>query len=314
MPSRHARAGGRQTTRSVRRRRLVSAVMCLLLLGPAARAQAQGDVPAPPMHPRSRWLLDAPLLVSGATLLLVSRPLSVTRQVVPPQGLNPNTIFWSFDRSVVGNASTRADRASDYFAGAALAYPMMLAFVSQPSGTRWSGTLRRALVYSETILIAEGMASVLKNLADRPRPFTYLPVDQRPTTPAFDVTADEAFRSMPSGHATLAFSAATFAMTDHLISRPNASWQERVAISSLGGVMAGMTGLLRVEGGQHFPSDVIVGGLIGTASGITVPLVHHYITADGHRAGLPSGRAWWQAIAGYVGGIGVGIVAAKLLY
>jgi hypothetical protein len=290
MPSRHARAGGRQTTRSVRRRRLVSAVMCLLLLGPAARAQAQGDVPAPPMHPRSRWLLDAPLLVSGATLLLVSRPLSVTRQVVPPQGLNPNTIFWSFDRSVVGNASTRADRASDYFAGAALAYPMMLAFVSQPSGTRWSGTLRRALVYS------------------------YLPVDQRPTTPAFDVTADEAFRSMPSGHATLAFSAATFAMTDHLISRPNASWQERVAISSLGGVMAGMTGLLRVEGGQHFPSDVIVGGLIGTASGITVPLVHHYITADGHRAGLPSGRAWWQAIAGYVGGIGVGIVAAKLLY
>jgi membrane-associated phospholipid phosphatase len=44
-----------------------------------------------------------------------------------------------------------------------------------------------------------------------------------------------------------------------------------------GGFLASATVSLRVDSGQHFPTDVMVDGLIGTATGVAVPLVHDYV-------------------------------------
>jgi len=63
-------------------------------------------------------------------------------------------------------------------------------------------------------------------------------------------------------------------MTTHLLQRPQASWVERAGVGFLGGVLAGTTSALRVEAGQHFPSDVLVGAGIGIVSGVAVPLLH----------------------------------------
>jgi membrane-associated phospholipid phosphatase len=43
-----------------------------------------------------------------------------------------------------------------------------------------------------------------------------------------------------------------------------------------GAVIAGggTTGLLRVLAGKHFPTDVIVGAVAGSAVGLTVPFLH----------------------------------------
>jgi membrane-associated phospholipid phosphatase len=287
-----------------------SAIVCLAVLFLPGRSNAQSEEPARSVHPELRWLVDAPIVGVGVTLLAIGNPLDVTRKVVPDQGLDPSDIHWSIDRNTVGERSTKADNDSDYFRDAAVAYPLVLAFVSQPSGERLSGTLRRSLVYVEAILVSEGVSAIIKNSTDRPRPFTYLPIDERPDNPAYDVTSDEAFRSMPSGHATISFCAASFAITDHLLSRPEADWKEHAGVGFIGGLLAGLTASLRVEGGQHFPSDTIVGALIGSAGGTGVPLLHHYIGAGGRRGKMPSGRAWWQALAGEAAGIGVGVVAA----
>jgi membrane-associated phospholipid phosphatase len=305
-------AYGRRIKSSALRAAATLMIVCSLLLALPGGTRAQGEAPSPPVHPKLRWLVDVPLLATGAALLAIGNPLDVTRKVVPPQGLSPSDIHWSLDRNAIGEHSTRADKESDYFRDAAVAYPMVLAFISQPSGMRASGTLRRSIVYVEAIMISEGISSVMKNSADRPRPYTYLPANERPNDPAYDVTSDEAFRSMPSGHSTISFCAAGFAIADHLISKPDASWREHAGVALLGGFLAGMTAGMRMEGGQHFPSDTIVGGLIGTASGITVPLVHHYLSADGRRAGLPSARAWGHAIAGGLVGVGIGVLASEL--
>jgi hypothetical protein len=307
-----AGAKGRRTGAVVRGARVVCVIASLAFLGLAQSIPAQEPASTQPVHPEFKRLLDASLLASGVALLVVGNPIDVTRKPVPPEGLDPGDIHWSLDRGIIGKRSTRADSESDYFRDAAVAYPMVLRLISQPPGTRLSGTLWRSMEYIEAILIAEGVSAVIKNSADRPRPYTYLPADQRPNNRAYDVRVDEAFRSMPSGHATISFCAAAFAMTDQLISRPNASWQERAGVSFLGGFLAGMTAGMRVEGGQHFPSDTMVGGLIGIASGVTVPMVHEYIGADGHRAGRPSARAWWQAVAGLGAGTGIGFLAAHL--
>ncbi len=307
----HVGVAGMRTGLSVLYVAAARAVVCLALFGVPYRAQAQSDAPAQSVHPELRWRIEAPLLAAGAALLVVGKNLSVSRKSVPPEGLDPSDVQWSFDRGVIGERSTRADTQSDYFRDAALAYPMTLAFASQPSRTRVSSTLRRSLMYGEALLVAEGLSKVIKGSADRPRPFTYLPANQRPNNPAYDVAADYAFQSMPSGHAISTFCAAGFAMTDHLISRPDASWRERVGGAFVGGFLAGTTAGLRIEAGQHFPSDTIAGGLIGTATGVAVPLVHYYIGPADRRTALPSGRAWRQAILGETVGIAVGILVAE---
>lgn len=287
------------------------ALVCLALIGFPRGAEAKTDSLAQSVRPELRWRVDAPLFATGAALYAVGSNLNITHKLVPPEGLDPSDVGWSVDRRVIGQRSTHADTQSDYYRDAALVYPILLAFVSEPSDTRVSGTLQRSVLYAEAVLIAEGLSTIIKGATDRPRPFNYLPVGQRPDTPPYDVTADDAFRSMPSGHAISTFCAAGFAITDHLISRPDANWKERAGSAFVGGFLAGTTSGLRVEGGQHFPSDIIVGGLLGTATGVAVPLVHHYVSRTGRRAPLPSWRAWKQAILGEAIGITAGILVAK---
>jgi len=244
----------------------------------------------------------------------VAQFVDVSVRSVPPEGLDPGDIHWSFDRGQIGKLDTRAIDASDYASAASMAYPMVVAFASQPPGERFSGMLRRSVVYLESYLLATGTCMIIKNSTDRPRPYTYVPADQRPDDPTYDVTVNEAFQSMPSSHASTSFCGAAFAMTDHLLSRPQAGWTERVGISFAGGLLAGMTSTLRVSAGKHFPSDVLVGGAIGFSSGVAVPLAHHYLTPGGRRAPLPSGRSWLEAISGMCAGVGAGILIAEASY
>ena len=71
--------------------------------------------------------------------------------------------------------------------------------------------------------------------------------------------------------------ATSLATTEHLLTRPEASTRERLVVGFTGGALGAATAALRVEAGQHFPSDVLVGSAIGIATGVTLPLAH----ADG---------------------------------
>jgi membrane-associated phospholipid phosphatase len=170
------------------------------------------------------------------------------------------------------------------------------------------------VLYGESVFLAQAVTQLVKHSADRPRPFTYLPASERPTSSAYNVKANDAFLSMPSGHAATGFAAASYAATDNLLTRPNAGWEEHVAVASIGGLLAGATGNLRIKADQHFPTDVLVGGLIGTASGITVPLLHRYVFPGGQAASGPSGHAWLDAAVGYLLGVGAGVGLSSLAY
>jgi len=269
---------------------------------------------APPVQPELRWTRDAALLGGGAGLVGLAGFIDVSVRPVPSQGLDPGDVRWSFDREQIGRFDTRALDASDVGSAAAMAYPMAVAFACQPPGARIGGTLRRSVVYLESFLVATGVSMIIKNSTDRPRPYTYVPADRRPGGSAYDVAASEAFESMPSSHASSSFCGAAFAMTDHLLSRPQAGWAERAGVGFAGGLLAGMTATLRVSAGKHFPSDVLAGGAIGFASGVTVPLAHHYLAPGGRRAPLPPRRAWLQSLGGLGAGIGAGILVANASY
>ena len=281
-----------------------AAVVLLLVAAPSA---AQGPHPEPDVRRDGIHVAAGAALVAGAELLRIDvRP-------VPAAGFDRAAIRWSLDRDQLGHMEPRAVAASDLASGVTIAYPMLLAFATQPAGERANGTMRRAVVYLESYLLATAATRWLKGSLDRPRPYTYLPTAGRPGEAAYDVRDDEAFESMPSGHASSSFCGAAFALTDHLLTRPQAPAIERIGVGFGGGLLAGMTSTLRVRAGKHFPSDVLAGAAIGTTSGIVVPLAHRYVAA-GRRAPLPSRRAWREAIGGMAAGIGAGMLVAAATY
>ena len=74
-----------------------------------------------------------------------------------------------------------------------------------------------------------------------------------------------------------------------------------------GAALATTTSILRVEAGQHFPTDVLAGAGIGIAGGATIPLVHRYVIS-GRRAPAPNRASWIAAAAGMAAGTGVALL------
>jgi membrane-associated phospholipid phosphatase len=101
-------------------------------------------------------------------------------------------------------------------------------------------------------LIATGMITpVISTLVGRERPtaeqgaYSFKPFDGR---------------SFPSGHATQAFAVASVIATSY-----DQLWVKVAAYGT-----AAVTAYIRVQRGQHFPTDVVAGALIGTAVGQSV--------------------------------------------
>jgi membrane-associated phospholipid phosphatase len=122
---------------------------------------------------------------------------------------------------------------------------------------RWSHNDRLAEASSlsaEALLTAGLWSSALKTVTARTRPAG----DTRGKFFNYHPRSGDTVGSFPSGHATCAFTVATvFAQVyrDH-------KWVSWIAYGT-----AGLIGASRVALGRHFPSDVIVGALLGNSVG-----------------------------------------------
>ena len=257
------------------------------------------------LYPDYRKGHEITLSSVGAGFLVASLLVPVDYRDVPPPGFDPIEIAWSMDRDIIGNKSLQADATSDWTLNAAVAFPLVLTFVTSQHGERWRNFGRRSLVYAETFLIRQGFTSLAKTMLGRARPYAYLSEEGRPDDSAYDVSRESTFQSMPSGHSSTAWTGAALGMTEHLLNRPEASWLERAGVGFVGGALAGMTSALRVEAGLHFPSDVLAGAGIGIATGVAVPLLHR-----GEQP-LPSSKAWAEMMAGALAGTLLGVLVAQ---
>jgi membrane-associated phospholipid phosphatase len=254
--------------------------------------------------PEVRWQREIVVSGLGAGLLVAGHFISVDRAFVSSAGLDPSGIVWSVDRDVIGRASRDDDRASTWTRNASLVLPLALAVIGS-SREGWRDLGARGLVYAETLAASQGLTVIGKNAISRARPYAYLAEGDRPDDPSFDVLADRTFASMPSGHSSSAWTGASMGMMEHLLSRPQATGVERAAVGFLAGGLAGTTSALRVEAGQHFPSDVIVGAGIGVLTGVSVPLLHR------GRRPLPSSGASLEMLAGALVGTLTGVLLAR---
>jgi len=151
---------------------------------------------------------------------------------------------WAVENTPIFGSGENARQASDTFwiatqlsmAGTALAVP--------DGDGPWQRKPERLVIEELSVLLIAGTTSAIKSLADRERP---------------DGSND---RSFPSGHASQSFAMARMAClnVDDLAGLGR-SW--RITLKTTFTTFAGLTAWSRVEGGKHYPSDVMVGAALG---------------------------------------------------
>lgn len=246
-------------------------VSLLFLLGPGTLLG--GDSPY-----TLRWSVDGPLagaaaVLGGTTLILRSSSVPLTAEEVAH--LSASEVN-AFDRGAIANHSRGAAKASDVLVATAVAAPFLL--LGDPNVRADAGTV--GAMYLETMALALAVPWVVKELAGRTRPYVY-----NPSAPLEEKTTLDARRSFFSQHATFAFSAAVFLGTVYDDYNPGSNWSPYIWAGSLG--IAGAVAWLRVESGDHFPTDAIIGAAVGAAIGWLVPALHRTADASRSSATLP---------------------------
>jgi membrane-associated phospholipid phosphatase len=127
-------------------------------------------------------------------------------------------------------------------------------------------------MYSESLTLALAFDDIVKIAVRRPRPIDYLPENANNTT-----NTDLAL-SFFSGHAAVVAAmsgTATYLAFVHSPRSPR-PWITLAA----GTLLTAFVGYERVRAGAHFPTDVMMGGLAGAATGVLVPHLHFTKTAS----------------------------------
>lgn len=173
------------------------------------------------------------------------------------QGIN------SFDRIATEMSSDVADRWSDY---------TLLTSIGL-SGTFLLGRRSRkdfikiSVLFAEVMAISNGLTQISKSLFQRPRPYVF-DEDWDPVR----ILSSNDRAAFVSGH-TSESAAGTFffarVFSDYY---PDSKLKPYVWGLSIG--LPALTGYLRIRSGNHYPTDVIAGYLLGAAVGYLVPTWH----------------------------------------
>ena len=119
------------------------------------------------------------------------------------------------------------------------------------------------VMYSQAMLLAYGTRMLFKNNITRFRPYSH---DGR------ELRANHRHDSFPSGHTCAAFLSATFFSTTFVLENPDSGWRWPAVIGSH--ALAASVGAMRMMGGMHFLTDVLVGAAMGSFYGWLIPVLH----------------------------------------
>jgi len=246
-----------------------------LALLAASTAFADSPVPDQPFaHDESPYFLrldvDSATLALGAVLWGGTSLIGSTTLQPPFCG---NTLTSTCDRSglnaldrlALDHSSTAARTAADIISFVPIAY---LGLDMLDVGPRnWKTYLTDLWVVAEALAWNGAVQDIVRRAVRRPRPFLYSPgvyADERNTA--------EAGLSFYSGHTSFAFALATSCSYTFTLRHPHSKWRWVVWPALM--AVASIEPILRVYSGDHFPTDVIVGAVAGSAIGVLFPALH----------------------------------------
>lgn len=142
------------------------------------------------------------------------------------------------------------------------------------------------VIYGEVVVFATAASYYSKTLRVHPRPLVFS--DDAPLSDRRSGDSHSAFFSV---HTTGAFAAATWLGTTFQMEHPESAWIPWVWAGGLG--LASGVGAMRILSGQHYPTDVLAGAVVGSVIGFGIPWLHakphgprdHKAPGDGSNGG-----------------------------
>lgn len=210
---------------------------------------------------RVRWEYDAPMIALGAAAFSAAfvgyPPASCLPSCTPPPGM------LAIDRGVVGNYSRRAHA----FANVLVAGLVLAPLVFDAADTRFRGWLEDTFVFGETLLLTQGATQLTKSAVGRHAPLLYADDVAKE-----DLESPDASRSFPSGHTSTSFAAATAYTVTFWRRHPSSPW--RFVVLGVSHALAFGVGLLKIEAGYHYPTDIAAGALLGSGIALLNGTLH----------------------------------------
>jgi membrane-associated phospholipid phosphatase len=218
----------------------------------------------------------------------------------------PDSARWTggilFDDSVQGSlrassaqARTNAGTASDIgYIGLAL-YPLIIdaGLVAWLGKGKPDAAVQLALIDIEALALTGLTTTLVQRTAGRARPFIrHCASDPREC----GSNANDRNTSFVSGHASVAFTAATTLCMQH--ARLSLYGAADKAVCPIALAVASTTAVLRIVADKHYASDVLAGAAIGAALGASVNALHLRV-GDGVTRGL-SGTAEGRGVTYFV--------------
>lgn len=225
--------------------------------GPAFRFSLKKDLP----------IMVGSGLSAAAGMWLMEQVKPLTEADIA--ALDPNDIN-AFDRGATRQYRYQDANLSDYLLTVSALTPLTV-LASRPVRKEFGPVL---VMYVETAAMVGGLTSISKGLFKRKRPYNY-----NPEVRLSDKLSIDARHSFFSGHVSTsaAFCFLTAYMVDRYAERPAWKW-----VAWSGAVLLpGTIGYWRYTAGKHFPTDILVGYLIGGGTGILIPYLHREQLPEG---------------------------------
>lgn len=169
------------------------------------------------------------------------------------------------DKWVAGNHSEGADSFSNIPFGVSFVAPLALLFdddINDHTG-QFLG------LYLESLATTAGLYTITAGLVDRSRPYVY---DNSGDTSDSRRFGNNGQRAFYSGHVAATATATFFAAKVYSDYHPDANG--KVFVWAGAAALPAAVGVFRLEAGQHFLTDVLLGYALGAATGILVPELH----------------------------------------
>lgn len=234
------------------------AIVILLLICSLSNAQSNSPY-------EWKWVRDgiwtgAAFGTSAYGLILIQDKEGITEAEV--NALNADDLNFA-DRWVAGKSSESASQISDIPFAASFVLPLALLFnddINDHTG-QYIG------MYLQSLSTTSALYTVTAGLVNRSRPYVYdenLDIDRR--------TSNNGQRSFYSGHVAASATATFFAAKVYCDFNPDATGKGFIWAAAA--TIPAVVGYYRLQAGQHFLTDILLGYGLGAATGILIPEMH----------------------------------------